>query len=103
MTQEYFPKKKNEGAIWKNWWVALFIVTCSVVYFNSVGKKNEVIASLDQRLEMLQEEKNTLLQKRDDLQLQINSQSDPAFVQLTLMKELGLVPEKQIKVYFHED
>lgn len=32
--------------------------------------------------------------------LEINSQSDPAWVELMLMKNLGLVPEGQIKVFF---
>ena len=79
------------------------MAACTVVYFHSVGKKNEVIASLDQRLESLHEEKNALLQLKDDLLLQINSQSDPAWIQLTLMKGLGLVPEGQLKVYFCGD
>jgi len=96
-------KRASKGALQKNWWVLLFIAACSVVYFNSVGKKNEVVASLDQRLEVLHAEKSSLLQAKEDLLLQIHSQSDPAWIQLMLMKGLGLVPEGQLKVYFYGD
>ncbi|MBS0604022.1 MAG: hypothetical protein JSS60_03180 [Verrucomicrobia bacterium] len=95
--------REQRGAIYQSWWVLLFIAACSVVYFNSIGKKNEVIASLDKHLGALEGEKASLLQEKEDLLLQINSQSDPAWIQLTLMKGLGLVPEGQLKVYFYSD
>lgn len=93
----------NRNPIYQSWWVLLFIAACCFIYFNSVGKKDEVIASLDLHLDMLKAEKSSLLQEKEDLLLQINSQSDPAWIQLTLMKGLGLVPEGQLKVYFYSD
>jgi hypothetical protein len=96
------PKERN-SAVYQSWWVMLFIAACSLIYFNSVAKKNNVIQSLDQHLGALQTEKIALLQEKEDLLLQINSQSDPAWIQLTLMKGLGLVPEGQLKVYFYSD
>ena len=92
-----------KGFLIQNGWVALFLAACSVVYFNSVGKKDMVIASLDQQIESMRQEKGSLEQTKEDLLLQINSQSDPAWIQLTLMKGLGLVPEGQLKVYFFSD
>ena len=47
--------------------------------------------------------KEFLLEEKEDLKLQINSQKDPAWIELTLMKGLGLVPEGQLKVYFTKD
>ena len=85
------------------WWVVLFISLCCFVYTQAVYKKNEIIASLDEHLDALNREKTALLQNKEDLLLQINSQSDPAWIQLTLMKGLGLVPEGQMKVYFYSD
>lgn len=87
----------------KNGWVILFIVLCSVLYFNATHKKNQVIIPLGQHLKSLKSEKELLVQQKEDLKLQINSQSDPAWIQLTLMKGLGLVPEGQLKVYFYGD
>ena len=96
-------KRVKKGGIYHNGWVALFIAACCLIYFNSGGKKNEVIATLDGHLKHLQIEKALLLQEKEDLLLQVNSQSDPAWIQLTLKKGLGLVPEGQKKVYFHND
>ncbi len=84
-------------------WVVVFIAVCGGVYYQAAGKKDEVIASLDAHLSSLQVEKQTLLKQKEDLLLQVNSQSDPAWIQLTLMKGLGLVPEGQLKVYFYPD
>ena len=93
-------QRGKKGSIAQNFWVIIFISLCGIVYFNSVSKKNEILSTLDQRFEALHDEKALLLEEKEDLLLQINSQSDPAWIQLTLMKGLGLVPEGQLKVYF---
>ncbi len=92
-----------KGIVAQNWWVAVFISVCALVYFNSVSKKDEVLCALEGRMDYLNAEKTALLQEKEDLLLQVNSQSDPAWIQLTLMKGLGLVPEGQLKVYFHNE
>lgn len=97
------PARGLKGMIYRSWWVVSFCAVCCLVYFNAIGKKNEVIATLDRHLNLLQTEKTTLLRQNEDLLLQVNSQSDPAWIQLTLMKGLGLVPEGQLKVFFFND
>jgi hypothetical protein len=87
----------------QSWWVVVFISFCGFTYYNSIAKKNEVLAALDSHLAALCDEKASLLEEKEDLLLQINSQSDPAWIQLTLMKGLGLVPEGQLKVYFSSE
>lgn len=95
-------EKSSRGSVFtQNGWVLLFIAICTVIYVHGITKKNEVIAFLDQNLSHLQMEKEQLIEEKEDLLLQIHSQSDPAWVKLTLMKGLGLVPEGQLKVYFH--
>ncbi len=84
-------------------WVVVFIAVCGAVYMRAAGKKDEVVAKLDAHLSQLKIEKQALLKEKEDLMLQVNSQSDPAWIQLTLMKGLGLVPEGQLKVYFYPD
>jgi hypothetical protein len=102
---KFKAQKRKQSVLTNNWWVFLFIALSAAVFFHSVAKKNEVISSLDQHLSTLECEKTALLQVQEELLLQVNSQSDPAWIQLTLMKGLGLVPEGQSKVYFytHED
>jgi hypothetical protein len=85
------------------WWVILFVSLCATVYASSIRKKQEVIASLDQQLSNLESQTQELREIQQDLRLQIDSQSDPAWIQLTLMKVLGLVPEGQSKVYFYNE
>lgn len=50
----------------------------------------------------LQREKLRAYMLKESLTLQVNSQSDPEWVELALMKGLGLVPEGQTKVVFVE-
>jgi hypothetical protein len=109
MREEYSSRAKicsqkgKKEIVTQSWWVILFISMCGLVYFHSVAGKNDVLAVLDQHVEDLNNEKGSLLKEKEDLLLQINSQSDPAWIQLTLMKGLGLVPEGQLKVYFYSD
>lgn len=85
------------------WWVVLFVSLCGTIYGSSIRKKDEVIYSLDKQLSALQLQTQELMEVQQDLRLQIDSQSDPAWIQLTLMKVLGLVPEGQSKVYFYNE
>ncbi len=94
---------KREGVIIHSWWVFLFIALSCGVYAHAVQKKREVIGTLASQFRELVSEKEQLQRHKEDLMLQINSQSDPAWVELTLMKGLGLVPEGQVKVYFQSD
>ena len=45
-------------------------------------------------------EKEIVMQERDELQLQVDSQDDPAWIEMLLKQKLGVVPEGQTKVYF---
>ena len=101
--QSKLYSKRGKRNIIQSWWVILFICICSIIYTHASCKKNEVIDSLDKHLCTLNDKKEALLQEKEDLLLQINSQSDPAWIQLTLMKGLGLVPEGQLKVYFYSE
>ena len=66
-------------------------------------KKGHIYAELKRRLQGLELEKQLVLQAREDFLLQIQSQSDPAWIQMTLMKGLGVVPEGQLKIYFKKE
>ena len=93
----------KESAFQQYWWVVLFLVICFGMYAHAAHKKRKVIVALESRLQQLNSEKQYLLQEREELLLNIQSQSDPAWVELTLMKGLGLVPEGKVKVYFDTD
>ncbi|KIC72515.1 hypothetical protein [Candidatus Protochlamydia amoebophila] len=85
----------------RSWWVIAFLLLCAILYESGLKKKNHDFLLLNKQLIILQNEKQKALQKQQDLKWQINSQSDLAWIELTLMKGLGLVPEGKKKVFFY--
>jgi hypothetical protein len=51
-------------------------------------------------MQELQKERLLALNERDDLMLRLQSESDPAWIEMMLMKELGVVPEGWVKIRF---
>ncbi len=84
-----------------SWWVLLFTLFCFMVYEQFAIKSHETYKALSRQLMVLQFEKNKALTEQKRLSREVNSQNDPAFIELTLMKELGLTPEGQTKVLFY--
>ena len=87
----------------KKWGVlTAYILLCGIFLERSLKPTYEEISRLKGTLNALQEERQALEIEKNDLTMQINSQSDPAWVELMLMKGLGLIPEGQIKVFFDQ-
>jgi len=84
----------------RSWWLLVLLITCAIVLENALSKERQEYAKLSAQWHHLQAEKERLLAEQADLRIQVNSQSDPAWVELTLMLKLGLVPEDQTKVFF---
>lgn len=84
----------------RSWWVIAFALLCGILYEQGLKKRHDDYIRLSEHLQKLQQEKAEVLAQQQDLQMSINSQSDPAWIELTLMKGLGLVPEGQQKVFF---
>lgn len=82
--------------------VVLFVSICLVAYVHAHKKKAECFEELKTRYETLSSAKQEALSIRGDLQLQIESQSDPLWIEQTLMRGLGLVPDGQKKIIFRE-
>jgi hypothetical protein len=96
-------QKIYESCVSRSWWVFLFLGLCYWLYSNEIQKKQKVYTTLQERLAEIEKEKDAACKVHEDLLLQINSQSDPAWIEMTLMKGLGVVPEGQVKVYFKKD
>lgn len=89
-----------EDAFWTFWWVCLAILITLIVLEQGLKTLDFEREQLRQQHIQLQQEKEKAASLRDTLKLQINSQSDPAWVELTLKKGLGMVPEGNIKVLY---
>lgn len=63
-------------------------------------KKEDVCSDLKDKIRELESLKQFARAEREDLALQIHSQSDSDWIEMVLKKRLGLVPEGQMKVYF---
>ncbi len=84
----------------KSWWVVFLGLICCFLYFGSVKEQSSRISSYQNKLSQLKMENKKLALENHDLQLRINSHSDPAWIEQVLMKELGVVPEGKLKVHF---
>jgi hypothetical protein len=83
-----------------NWWVIVFVAVCAVLYLHSMRQKELSYQEMAHRLRGLEKEKALALVQQEELLLQIQSQSDPAWVEMVLKRNLGMVSEGQTKVYF---
>lgn len=91
------------GSIYRSWWVVLFALFCYVCYERGVKIRNNDFSKLSQQYEKLVIAKNEATKKQVRLIGEIKSQNDPEWIELTLMKSLGLVPEGYTKVLFTND
>ncbi len=86
----------------RSWWVLAFMLVCAILYERGLKGREEEFQKLREQQRQLEVDKKEALTFQEDLRRKINSQSDPAFIELTLMKELGLTPEGQQKVFFQD-
>jgi len=85
------------------WWTILILLLSYAFYLHGMHKKKQMHATLRAKAELLESQLCAAVEKREDLLLQINSQSDPAWTEMLLKKHLGMVPSGQTKVYFQEE
>ena len=96
----YHRQSVTERWLLHSWWVVIFVVLGSLVYLSAMHHKNNTYKEMLARLRVLENEKALALTEQQGLLLQIESQADPAWVEMVLKRNLGLVPEGQVKVYF---
>lgn len=95
-----WKQRGYEAFFRKSWWVFLFVALCYLLYSHGMQKKIFAYRDLKSRFDYLTHQKELVLRERGDLLLQVDSQNDPAWVEMALMKSLGVVPEGHIKVCF---
>lgn len=84
------------------WWAILFVLFCYGFYIHGMEAKRKSYSELEQKALFLNEQLLTAQEIQKDLKLQIESQSDPAYVEMLIKKRLGMVSSGQVKVYFEE-
>ena len=84
----------------RSWWVGIVLLLGFMVYEQGSQRAAEEYERLRARHLQLSCEKEKALSWQEELERQIHSQSDPAWVELILKNKLGVVPEGQTKVFF---
>ena len=90
----------SENLVFKCWWVVLFTLICGIFYEKGRKKIDDDYQKLYRQQTELEVIKKRKLEIKEELTLKVNSQSDPDFVELLLMKELGVIPEGHLKFFF---
>ena len=90
-------------ALRNNWWMVTFLLLSALFFWQNSRKTHYVAQDLEHRFREILEQKRLVAMEREDLLLQIQSQSDPKWVELVLMRRLGLTPVGQTKVYFEQN
>lgn len=89
-----------KGFFLSSWWVWLFLFFCLCVYSPTISKRDDEVANLQLRYHLLEQEKYVALDEKEELYLRLQSQSDPAWIEKVLIRELGVVPDGYLKVHF---
>ncbi len=84
----------------KNWWVILFCGICALTHFHVLKEKKYNCQALQDRLSEMLHEKRVAVDVQIELKERIIAQSDPAWIEMILMRDLGVVPEGFLKVHF---
>ena len=98
-TKKYFW----EVFVVKSWWVYLFCISSFLLFNHFSNIKKEEISILENKRVFLESQRDLALAKREELQVKICSQSDPSWIEVVLMKQLGLVPDGYMKIHFKKE
>ena len=86
-----------------SWWVVLIILFCYLSFRQPLIKKALEIRQLQLQRDSYLQQQSDLDEENRYLILEISSQNDFDYIELTLKKVLGLVSEGEIKVFFEKN
>ena len=89
-----------EYAFRKGWWAIAFCLLVGLIYGQGIRNRNEGLREVTRRLAAIEQEYQLALEEKKNLSLRLDSQSDPAWIELVLMRQMGVVPEGFLKVHF---
>jgi hypothetical protein len=84
----------------RSWWAVVFSTLCVAFYFQAAHSRATAFSFLTSRMQEMEIEKVGIAQEQEELNLRLQSESDPAWIEMALMKELGVVPDGWTKVHF---
>lgn len=82
------------------WWTALFCGSVALLYGQAMARRSALLQDVTLRLNEIEREMVLALEEKETLALSLASQSDPAWMELVLLRQMGVVPEGFLKVHF---
>lgn len=89
-----------EEIVLKSWWLILFFLVCFFIYDRASYVREKEEKSLLKKEEALFLRQKKAVKLNEELRQEQQWLNDPAYIEMILMKSLGLVPEGQTKVIF---
>ena len=84
-----------------SWWLILLIVCCLFIDGRVSSKRDHEYQSLAEQHQALLKQKEEALAMQEEFQLHLYSSShDPSWIELVLIRELGVIPDGQTKFFF---
>jgi hypothetical protein len=86
-----------------NWYLVIALaILCFGLYEQGARLVDREMNALQEQITQASSETKRQLKIQESLKREIQSQNDPAWVELVLIRCLGLVPEGSTKVYFSD-
>lgn len=86
---------------YRRWsWVLVFCLVTTFVYSQSIKRKRALVQEYSFRLSEMDKQQRLVCSELEYLQLKIASINDPDWIELILMRDLGVVPDGYLKVHF---
>ncbi len=82
------------------WWAAAFSLLVGLVYGHGMQSRNRELEEAMGRLAAVEAKTVAALEEKEHLALRLSSESDPAWIELVLLRQMGVVPEGFLKVHF---
>ncbi len=90
----------KEEILIKSWWVWAFAILSFSLFEQSSMKLQKEMDFLDSQIVSLEARICNAKNTQEYLKLQVESFNDPAWIECTLIRALGLTPEGYTKVYY---
>lgn len=82
------------------WWSLVFCGCVGLAYWHGMKVRNLAFLEISEKVLSMEEEIAVATAEKEILAQRIASQSDPAWIELVLLKQMGVVPEGFLKVHF---
>ena len=93
----------KEECFIKSWWVWACFIICFALYEQGSFILSREIQDLQSEIQLSSKKLLLATKRQQELKLQLGSLSDPAWIELELIQNLGVVPEGYTKIYFQNE